>query len=110
MISSDVIRGYTDLMILSILAKGDSYGYQLSKQIEAISDGKYSIKETTLYSAIARLEKNDHVTSYKGEGSGGTGRTYYSITLLGETYLKEKEEEWELTKEVINRFSNREGK
>ncbi|MER2064402.1 MAG: PadR family transcriptional regulator, partial [Alkalibacterium sp.] len=33
MISSDVIRGYNDTFLLSLLAQEDSYGYELSRQI-----------------------------------------------------------------------------
>ena len=39
-ISSDVIRGYNDTMILCILMKGRSYGYEISKQIKTISEEK----------------------------------------------------------------------
>ena len=47
-ISSDVIRGYNDTIILYFLLKEPSYGYEISKNIKAESDGKYLIKETTL--------------------------------------------------------------
>ncbi|MBO5630017.1 MAG: helix-turn-helix transcriptional regulator, partial [Aeriscardovia sp.] len=63
-ISSDVIRGYNDTMILSILKKEPSYGYEISKQIKQITDGKYVIKETTLYSAFTRMEKNGYIESF----------------------------------------------
>ena len=55
-ISSDVIRGYNDTMILFILLNGPSYGYEISKQIKSITDEKYIIKETTLYSAFKSME------------------------------------------------------
>ena len=57
-ISSDVIRGYNDTMILFILMEEPSYGYEISKKIRALSEEKYIIKETTLYSAFTRMEKN----------------------------------------------------
>lgn len=53
-ISSDVIRGYNDTMILYLLWEKPSYGYEISKQIKQISGEKYVIKETTLYSAFTR--------------------------------------------------------
>ena len=49
-ISSDIIRGYNDTIILSTLLSEDSYGYEISQTISEISEGKYQIKETTLYS------------------------------------------------------------
>ncbi len=105
MISSDVIRGYNDTIILCLLLEGDSYGYEISKRITDISEGKYIIKETTLYSAFTRLENNGFIESYSGgDVSGGKKRTYYRITDKGKGYYSEKCEEWKLTKEVINKF------
>ena len=103
-ISSDVIRGYNDTIILYLLQKNDSYGYEISKQIREISGEKYVIKETTLYSAFSRMEKNVYVESYSQGENEGKRRTYYRITESGKAYYKEKCEEWELTKEVIDKF------
>ena len=70
-ISSDVIRGYNDTIILYFLLKEPSYGYEISKNIKALSDEKYLIKETTLYSAFTRLEKNGYITSFSQEAENG---------------------------------------
>ncbi len=106
-ISSDVIRGYNDTIILYILMEEPSYGYEISKQIKGISDEKYIIKETTLYSAFTRMEKNGYIESFVAEpDSSGNGkkRTYYRITDSGKDYYKSKCDEWEITKEVIQKF------
>ncbi|MBP5555019.1 MAG: PadR family transcriptional regulator [Lachnospiraceae bacterium] len=106
-ISSDVIRGYNDTMILCILMKGPSYGYEISKQIKLISEEKYVIKETTLYSAFTRMEKNEHIESFVADpdpDGNGKKRTYYRITEKGKEYYREKCEEWALTKDVIEKF------
>ncbi len=108
MISSDVIRGYNDPIILSILMDGDSYGYEISKQIRKLSAEKYIIKETTLYSAFTRLEKNKYIESYPGNETHGKKRTYYKITATGLAYYLEKRQEWEITKEVVDQFIGRE--
>jgi PadR family transcriptional regulator PadR len=107
MISSDVIRGYTDLMILFMLLDGPSYGYALSRRLREVAEGKYAIKETTLYSAMTRLERNGHIRSFFGDESFGNRRTYYAITDSGRDYYREKCAEWELTKEVVNHFIQR---
>lgn len=104
MISSDVIRGYNDLIILSVILEKDSYGYEISKEIENVSNAKYIIKETTLYSAFSRLEKKGYIVSYYGEETFGKRRTYYKVTNLGISYYYEKCAEWEVIKEVINKF------
>ncbi len=104
MISSDVIRGYNDTIILFMLQDGESYGYEISKNIKKLSEEKYVMKETTLYSAFNRLEKNGYIESFYKDETFGKRRTYYKITTTGLSYYNEKCEEWSLTKEVINKF------
>ena len=106
MISSDVIRGYNDTIILFLLKNAPSYGYEISKEIRRISDEKYVIKETTLYSAFTRMEKNGYIESFSGNETSGKKRTYYRITDSGEEHFKKKCEEWNVTKEVIDKFVN----
>lgn len=104
MISSDVIRGYNDTIILRLLLDEPSYGYEISRMIRRMTDDKYIIKETTLYSAFNRLEANGYIESFTGSESFGKPRTYYRITPTGRDYYREKCEEWNLTQDVINRF------
>lgn len=104
MISSDVIRGYTDIMLLFLLLEKASYGYELSKDIRLLTEEQYIIKETTLYSAFTRLEKNGYIESFPGTETQGKRRTYYRITPTGRNYYKEKCDEWELTKIVVGKF------
>ena len=104
-ISSDVIRGYNDTIILFFLLKEPSYGYEISKQIRQISEDKYVIKETTLYSAFTRMEKNGYIESYSDDNNQQRKRrTYYRITDAGRQYYKDKCEEWKVTQEVVTKF------
>lgn len=104
MISSDGIRGYNDMIILCLILQEPSYGYQISKEIKARTQGSYIMKETTLYSAFARLEKNGYIESFFGSETNGKQRTYYRITDSGREYYREKCREWELTREVVEKF------
>lgn len=104
MISSDVIRGYNDTLILYMLLDGESYGYEISKNIRQLTQEKYVMKETTLYSAFARLEKNGYIEASYRDESHGKRRTYYRITPPGLAYYKDKCLEWKVTQEVINQF------
>ena len=104
-ISSDIIRGYNDTMILYLLLDKPSYGYEISKQIKALSNEKYIMKETTLYSAFTRLEKNGYITSFSSsDNASGKRRTYYQITNSGREYYSMKFEEWNLTLDVVSKF------
>ena len=62
------------------------------------------IKETTLYSAFTRLEKNGYIQSFYGSETNGKQRTYYKITETGKQYYREKCSEWDMTKEVVEKF------
>jgi len=104
-ISSDGIRGYNDMIILHLVLEKPSYGYEISKAIKERTEGAYIIKETTLYSAFTRLEKNGCIQSFYGNETNGKRRTYYRITETGREYYREKCREWELTKEVVEKFT-----
>lgn len=104
MISADAIRGYVDLMVLSLLRQGPSYAYELAQRITAISGDLYAIKQTTLYSAVKRLEASGLVSSSAGVSPSGKARTYYSVTAAGLEHLDLKITEWHNTKLVVDRF------
>ncbi|GAA4056722.1 MAG TPA: helix-turn-helix transcriptional regulator [Bacilli bacterium] len=104
MISSDIMRGYNDILILQILKEHDSYGYEISKKITVRSEGHYEIKEATLYAALIRLQDKKYIESYSGNVSQGKPRTYYKLTHLGRSYLQEKFQEWQTTKKVLDNF------
>ncbi|MGX7200379.1 PadR family transcriptional regulator [Enterococcus nangangensis] len=104
MVSSDSMRGYNDLLILSLLSQGDSYGYEISKKIREGSQDRYLMKETTLYSAFSRLEKNDWIIAYPGEVTHGKRRTYYKISAAGRNALAAKKDEWQTIQAIVNHF------
>ena len=104
-ISSDVIRGYNDTIILYLLLDRPSYGYEISKQIKLISEEKYVIKETTLYSAFTRLEKNGYITSFSSsDNASGKKADLLSDYQSGREYYRMKCEEWKLTLDVVSKF------
>lgn len=109
-LSADLLRGYTDAIILRQLAGGDSYGYQLGKQVADISSGSFEMKEATLYTAFRRLESAGLITSYWGNENSGARRRYYTITIEGMTRLKADCDTWQETRSLINRLLEGEGK
>ena len=104
MLSSDVLRGYTDTIILSLLLDEPNYGYEISRRIRTITNDKFVMKETTLYSAFNRMEKNGLISSFYGTETSGNRRTYYRLTDEGRAFYQEKVEEWKMTKEIFENF------
>lgn len=101
-ISSDLIRGHINTIILRALYDGDKYGYEIMAEIERKSHGQYSIKEPSLYSALKRLEKNGYVTSYWGGSVAGGRRKYFSLTDEGKAVSEQNQSEWEYSRTVID--------
>lgn len=103
-ISSDLIRGHIDTIVLGLLSAQDRYGYEICKQVGVLSDGEYELKEPTLYSAFRRMEGQGLISSYWGEESQGGRRKYYRISAAGrETYLRNLED-WKRARTLIDRL------
>ncbi len=101
-ISSDLIRGHINTIILRALYDGDKYGYEIMAEIERKSHGQYSLKEPSLYSALKRLEKSGYVTSYWGGSVAGGRRKYFSLTDEGKAVSEQNQSEWEYSRTVID--------
>jgi len=103
-ISTNLIRGNTDTIILNILRQGDSYGYEIYKRIIELSEDKYELKEATLYTAFRRLEKDGYILSYWGDETQGGRRKYYRITDDGKEHYEQNKKDWDFAKEVLNKL------
>ena len=103
-IASDLIRGHTDTIILAQLVGGDNYGYEINKSIQQKTEGKYELKEATLYTAFRRLEQAGCILPYWGDEQTGARRRYYSITDFGRDTYKSLISEWETAKAMIDKL------
>lgn len=103
-ITGDLIRGHTDAIILNRLILSDSYGYEINKEISALSGGKFELKEATLYTAFKRLEEGGFIASYWGDSGAGARRRYYTITDEGRLECRRLREEWQETKEIMDKL------
>ena len=101
-ITADILRGYTDTIILRQLSRGDSYGYRISKAVAQISQGGLEMKEATLYTAFRRLEQAGMIRSYWGDEQTGARRRYYAITEEGKQKLDQDCLNWEETKTMLD--------
>jgi len=103
-ISSDLLRGHTDTMILKLLMSGDKYGYEISKLIHSNSSCEYELKEATMYSSLKRLESDGCIISYWGNETQGGRRKYYKITEKGRLTYLENKKNWEYAKRVLDQL------
>ena len=103
-ISSDLLRGHTDTIILKLLMDGDKYGYEISKLIQTNSCNEYQLKEATMYSSLKRLEAEGCITSYWGDETQGGRRKYYRITDRGKQLYFENKNNWEYAKRILDQL------
>ncbi len=87
---SQLRRGILDACVLAVLEKGESYGYQLIKDLNAFID----ISESTLYPILKRLEQTNMLCVYTVEHNGRL-RKYYRITDEGHRKIDSLLSEWE---------------
>lgn len=103
-IAGDLIRGHTDAIILARLLRSDSYGYEINKTISSLSDGRFELKEATLYTAFKRLEELGYIASYWGGNGPGARRRYYTITPEGRDACHRLLQEWQETKSIMDQL------
>ena len=82
-------RGLLDVCVLATIRDGDSYGYQMIKDMKPFVE----ISESTLYPILRRLESAELLTVYTQEHNGRL-RKYYHITEAGRARLAAFAEEW----------------
>lgn len=82
-----------DALVLSIVAKEDTYGYKITQEIRKAIE----MSESTLYPVLRRLLKDECLESYDMEYMG-RNRRYYRVSEKGRIQLKLYQEEWKLFK------------
>ncbi len=106
---SDLIRGNIDAIILCTLSHGDSYGYEILKEVAETSHGQYEMKEPSLYTSLKRLEGQGFVVSYWGNETQGARRKYYRVTEEGMRELAEATKRWVRVRNIIDQLLNQDG-
>ena len=103
-ISSDLIRGHIDTIILHTLLDGDKFAQQISDAIESKSDGEYKINQATLYSSLKRLETLKLATSYWYDSEAGGRRKYFKLTADGKSTVEANLGSWSFSRAIIDKL------
>ena len=84
-----LVTGITELLILSILDKHDSYVYEITKNVSDLSGGLLSISQNTVYTATYKLETEGKISAYSKLVGKKRTRIYYRLEPDGQKYLEE---------------------
>ena len=93
---------HTQLLVLSLLAGEDMYGYQMIVELARRSDHTFEMKEGTLYPVLHGLEKDGCVEAYQQAAPTGRMRKYYHLTRKGGALLKTETEAWRNYSGAVN--------
>lgn len=81
-------RRWLQFLILMVISEKPTYGYNLIKSIEELSQGRHKIKSGTMYTTLRRMEEKGLLKSDWKESKSGPASREYKITNKGESYLK----------------------
>ncbi len=94
MISNDLLKGTLRTIVLKLLADNERmYGYEITKKVEKLSNGKIKLTFGALYPVLHKLEADGHITT-ESEYIGKRVRKYYSLTEAGRTWTEQKVDEF----------------
>lgn len=93
-----------NLLILTILQKGESYGYEMADQLEKLSNGQLNWKAPSMYPVLKKLEQAGIIESYWKTAEFDRPRKYYRILEKGIEYLENERKEWELMHSFISKI------
>ena len=103
-ISSDLIRGHIDTIILHTLLDGDKFAQQISDAVEVKSDKEYKMNQATLYSSLKRLESLKYVNSYWNDSDAGGRRKFFKLTDLGKQTVENSLSNWSFSRAIIDKL------
>ncbi|HEY6189725.1 MAG TPA: PadR family transcriptional regulator [Pyrinomonadaceae bacterium] len=108
MLDRELKKGSAELLILSLVEARPRHGYEISKLIEARSDGVLRFNVASLYPLLYRLEKRGWIQGRWVEKAGQRRRRYYKLTAEGKKVLAAQRNGWEAFVEAIKRVTGTE--
>jgi DNA-binding PadR family transcriptional regulator len=101
MMEKELVAASTEPLILTLLSKGESYGYALIQEVKRLSGDKIAWTDGMLYPVLHRMEDNGWIKSRWVKIDNGRKRKYYSIKKEGRHALEEKREQWTVVSSVL---------
>jgi len=105
MLDRELKKGSAELLILSLVEVRARHGYEISKLIDARSDGVLRFNVASLYPLLYRLEKRGWIQGRWVEKAGQRRRRYYKLTREGKKVLAAQRSGWQEFVAAINRIT-----
>jgi DNA-binding PadR family transcriptional regulator len=92
-IPGEMLKGSLKSIVLKLLADNDKmYGYEITRKVEELSEGKIQLTYGALYPVLHKLEKDGSLVT-ESQNVNNRTRIYYMLTPKGKSVAKEKIEE-----------------
>lgn len=101
-ISKELVGASAIPIILSILDKSESYGYEIMQSVKELSNNRIEWKEGSLYPVLHKLEKNGLIKSLWKMAENGRHRKYYAINKKGRKALQDEIDNWSLVHNMLS--------
>lgn len=101
-------KGSTELLILALLEARARHGYEISKLVEARSQGALRLNVASFYPLLYRLEQRGLIEGRWVEKAGQRRRRFYKLTAEGRRTLKEQRTTWRNFVAAMNRVTGAE--
>jgi len=105
MISKTLMAASTRPIILSLLSRGEDYGYSIIQKVKKISGGSLEWTDGMLYPVLQRMEMDELITSKWRATDEGRPRRYYRITEKGRKALAAEMAGWRQILQAMIQFS-----
>ena len=92
--SKQLIAASTKPLILTILSRKESYGYDIIQEVNELSGGELEWSDGMLYPVLYKMDQDGLVQTRWEMSDNGRHRKYYSLTPKGKKALKSQKEEW----------------
>ena len=89
-----LLQGTLDLLILKSLSAGELHGLGVSRRIEQITGGTFSVQPGSLFPALHRLEQAGWLASDWQPSENNRRAKYYKLTRAGRRQLGEETAHW----------------
>ncbi len=104
MLSKELTAASTRPLLLSILQRGDNYGYALVQEVKELSGGRIQWSEGMLYPVLHRLEQEGLIEAEWKESESGKRRKYYRLRGPAKTALAREQEQWAAVNETLGKL------
>ena len=102
MINKALMAASTKPIILTILQRGEDYGYNIIQHVKELSGGTLDWSDGMLYPVLQRLEKESLIASRWVVSEEGRHRKYYKITPSGREALQAEMAQWRSMVQALN--------